>query len=631
MVELPYGTWPSPVGAADLTRSALRLAAGITDNGVHYWAQGDPTQGGRVSLWAQTPGAAAVELTPEHQVRTGIHEYGGGAWTVAAGIVAWSSWPDGSLWVLEPGAAPRRIVAVAGLRFGSLWLDPSRRLLLAVREDHRDSDREAITTIVGLNLDGDNSDGGQVLVRGADFYAHPSIAGSGLLAWCEWDHPAMPWDATRIVVAPVADTSQRTVVAGGAEVSALYPAWTDDSVLLYLDDSSGYWNFYRWDGASHLGLYPASWDFCGPLWVPDPVPYAILDERQIGCTWFVDGFTRVGVLEFDPQSAAPGVLRPLELGTVTAQVSGRGPLTPGVFGFADRPSELAVLDWAQGRLHTLRRAAQVSLDPSGVSHAEPVRWDSPDGEVHGWFYRPTNASCQATVGELPPVQVWIHGGPTGMADPAFDLAVQFWTSRGIGILDVNYSGSTGYGRAYRERLKGNWGIVDVRDCIDGARALVAQGLADPKRLSIRGGSAGGFTTLAALTSSQVFAAGISLYGVGDLEALALDTHKFESRYLDGLIAPYPAERQVYLERSPLLHLDQLNCPILLFQGRLDKVVPPEQAQSIADAVAARGLPVELVWFDNEDHGFRQASSIITVAERSLAFLGRVHGWDAQSR
>ncbi|MFZ0528994.1 MAG: prolyl oligopeptidase family serine peptidase, partial [Propionicimonas sp.] len=396
---------------------------------------------------------------------------------------------------------------------------------------------------------------------------------------------------------------------------------------LYLSDASGFWNFQRWDGRATRELHPASHDFCGPLWVLAPVPYTVIDAGRIGCTWLVDGSARLGVLDFEADGPGPGRLTEVSSEAVAAALSGTGPVTLALLGYPTRPAELVELDWDTGDQTTLLRAAPSGLDPAMVARARPFSWESPDGPVHGWYYPPTHSGVVPPEGVSPPVQVWSHGGPTAFSTPGFEIAVQFWTTRGIGILDVNYSGSAGYGRAYRERLRGNWGVADVRDCVAGAQALVAAGLADPDRLSIRGSSAGGFTTLAALTGSEVFAAGISLYGIGDLEALVRDSHKFEAHYLDGLIAPYPAGREIYRERSPLHHLDRLNCPMLILQGRKDTVVPPSQAQALADAVQSRGLAAELIWFDDEGHGFRRAESIIATAEAALAFLGRVHGFD----
>lgn len=622
MTALPYGSWPSPLHPENLTRSSLRLSPGLIEGDFAYWAEGDPEQLGRVSLWCRDPEGEISELTPQAYVRTAVNEYGGGDWTAADGLVAYSSWPDGQVFLIEAGRPPRPIAPGEGLRYAALWLDPGRRLLLAVREDHR-QDGEPAQAIVALNLDADNADGGQVLASGCDFYAHPSLSPGGQLAWCEWNHPNMPWDSTRIMVAPLSDPARRTLVAGSEGISALYPSWADDNSLIYLSDASGFWNFCHWDGASSRALLEAATDFCGPLWVLASVPYTIIDTGRIGCTWTVDGFAKVGVLTFGD---GRNQLQELPSDAVVASVTGRGERALALLGYPDRPSELVEFDWLTAQATTLRVTSTFRLEPEMISRAEPFSWESEDGEVFAWFYPPTNAGYIGPSGELPPVQVWSHGGPTANSGPDFSLATQFWTSRGIGILDVNYSGSTGYGRSYRERLHGQWGIADVRDCVAGALALAEAGLADRNRLSIRGGSAGGFTTLAALTTSDVFAAGISLYGVGDLEALATDSHKFEKHYLDGLVAPYPSERQTYLERSPIHHLDGLSCPMLILQGADDRVVPPSQAAELAAAVRAKRLPVELVIFDGEGHGFRRAETIVTVAQRCLDFLAKVHGF-----
>ena len=622
-----YGSWPSPVTAQQLTAAALRLGTGITDQGVRYWTEGHPEQGGRVSLWRQRPGAPAQELTPpEVNVRTGVNEYGGGEWTAADGLVAYCSSPDGSVW-LQAADHPARMIAPGdGFRYAALSLAPDHGLLLAVREDHRELG-EPPQTIVALALDDANTDGGRVLAAGADFYAHPSLNAAGLLTWCEWQHPNMPWDRAAIVVAPLADPTARVEVEARPGVSALYPSWAPDGAVIYLSDATGFWNFQRWQDGHSQELWTAPYDFCGPLWALTPVPYTIIDATRIGCSWLDDGFARLGVLDFQ---STPRLVE-LACPAVSASLAGNGERCLALLGFADRPAELVELDWTTGSWQTVQRASAPAPDGLEISVAQPISWDSPDGPVHGWFYPPISADCQAPDGELAPVQLWTHGGPTGFAGPEYSVAVQFWTSRGIGILDVNYSGSTGYGRAYRDRLRGNWGLSDVRDCVDGAAALVAAGLADPARLSIRGGSAGGYTTLAALTSTDVFAAGISLYGIGDLEMLATDTHKFESRYLDSMVGPYPQALTTYRARSPIHHLDRLSCPMLILQGADDKVVPPSQATAMAEAVQAKGLPVRLRIFDGEGHGFRRADTIIEVAEQALDFLAEVHGFTPAGR
>lgn len=620
MREAPFGSWSSPIAAADLTAATVGLSGGLVSEGVRYWTQAHPEQGGRVTLWRED-GEGRSEVTPEAYLRSGVNEYGGGEWTVAGGIVVHSSWPDGGLVAVEPGRAARPFAPGGDFRYAALHLDPARRLVLAVREDHR-GPGEPATTIVALDLDADNAEGGRVLVRGADFYAHPVLSGDGRLAWVEWDHPDMPWDATRLKVAPLADPAAATQVGGGPGVSALYPAWSPDGTLLFLADPGDFWNFHRWDGSQSRPVYEAPADFCGPMWTLAPAPYCVIDDSRIGCSVIVHGYAALAVVHHGGDAR----LEIVDSAAVAANVTGSGSRALAVLGYPDRPAALVEIDWDTGALTIVKTSSDRILDPALVARAEPISWEGPQGKVHAWYYPPTNPEFSPLPGELPPVQVWSHGGPTAFSGPEYRVATQFWTSRGIGILDVNYGGSTGYGRAYRERLRGNWGVVDVRDCADAALALVDRGLADPARLSIRGGSAGGYTTLAALAFTDVFSAGISLYGIGDLETLATDTHKFEARYLDRLVAPYPAGREVYLARSPLHHLEGLSCPMLILQGGQDKVVPPAQAEAIVAAVRGKGLPVAYLNFPDEGHGFRRAENVIATAQAALAFLGRVHGF-----
>lgn len=619
MIVAPYGSWPSPISPAHLARASIGLDRGLVDGDRAYWTQAHPEQRGRVSLWTMGPDGSREELAPDHSVRNRINEYGGGAWAVSRGVVVYSADPSGELWAHEGGG--RRLLAPGGVhRYGALSIDPARRLVLAVREDHA-SEGPCVQRVVALDLDGDNAGGGRTLVEGADFYASPALRADGLLAWAQWRLPDMPWDAAELCVAPLDDPGRAVRVAGGPGVSALHPAWDTTGGLVHLSDASGHWNFHRWDGVASVALHSDPHDFCGPMWNVGPAPYSLLPDGRIACARLVDGIGRAGIL--DPTT---GYLEEVSTGAVSCELTGTGARVVALLGFADRPRELRLLDLSDGSDLLLARAEEVSLPPEAVSVARAITWDSPDGPVHAWYYPPTHPGVSAPDGELPPVQVWSHGGPTAFSSPDFRLSTQFWTSRGIGILDVNYSGSSGYGRAYRERLDGAWGVTDVRDCVDAARALVAEGLADPRRLSIRGGSAGGFTTLAALTTTDVFSAGVSLYGIGDLESLATDTHKFESRYLDRLVAPYPEGRDTWVERSPIHHLDRLACPMLILQGADDTVVPPAQAHAMADAVRAKGLPVRLRVFEGEGHGFRQASTITAVAEEVLAFLGHVHGF-----
>ena len=636
----PYGSWASPVGLDMLVDPSLptERALGLIVGQALYATRVNIAEGGRVQLWrtSLTDGKPADDdtlLTPGRCVRATINEYGGGAWTAALvdgrEVVVYSDWPSNDLRVIEDGV-DRVLTAGGPLRYGSLALDADRRLVLAVREDHRGPGLP-VNAIVAIRLD----DGDQwVLAQGADFYASPTLSADGRLAWVQWNLPNMPWDATALLTAPLCDPESARAVVQESDESAVYPTWAPDGSLIYLSDRGGYWNFCRWDDTDcddppPVRLHDHPYDFCGPMWVPDPAPYCLIaadrDTVTIGCSWLDDGLARLGVLDHDLRTGATA-LAPIESPAVEATICGHGQLCAVSLGYADRPGGLALLDWGSSAITPVRPQALAPALAGFVSVAQPLTIQGEYGPFHAWYYPPTNPDFHAPDGELPPVQVWSHGGPTGVSSAAFRIGTQFWTTRGIGILDVNYSGSAGFGRAYRERLKGNWGLADVSDCVSAVRELVDRGLADPARLSIRGGSAGGFTTLAALVFTDVFAAGISLYGVGDLEALATDTHKFESRYLDGLVAPYPAGRQVYLDRSPVHHLDGLSCPMLILQGLDDRVVPPEQAYAMADAVRAKGLPVELITFEGESHGFRKAESIIATAQAALAFLGDVHGF-----
>lgn len=625
MPSAPFGSWPSPLTPELLAQASCRLGGGSVVNGVCYWTQSDPDQGGRVGLWRGRAGAEPEEVTgPRDSIGTRVNEYGGGDWACGGDVVVFSDRRSSAVMIIEDDAPARPLVAVQGLRFASLWLDTERRLLLAVREDHRGRG-EPVQTIVGIDLDTDNAEGGRILAVGADFYAHPSLSPRGRLAWCQWNHPAMPWDSASIVVASLAEPGQTTVVDGGDEVSALYPAWAPDDALIYLCDASGYWNFRRWTENGVEVLVTASNDFCPPLWVLAPVPYSLIDATTIGCSWLADGRAKVGVLAFGEQGVT---LTEWPLGLTSATLSGHGHDTIALLGRSDRPAELAELRWSGRELVPLVAAGHAPLPAEDISVAESMTWESPDGPVHAWYYPPKLSGWRSPDDDLPPVQVWSHGGPTAFSAADFSSAVQFWTTRGIGLLDVNYSGSSGFGRAYRERLNRRWGLSDVRDCARGAEVLVERGLADPRRLSIRGSSAGGFTTLAALTTTGVFTAGISLYGIADLESLVLDTHKFESRYLDRLVAPYPRQVAVYRERSPLYHLDRLNCPMLVLQGADDPVVPVNQALRLVEAVRSRGLRATLRVFEGEGHGFRSADTVAEVARQSLAFLAAVHGFTA---
>ena len=623
----PYGAWASPVSAASLAGDRVALDQPSIDSGHVYWLEGRGIEGGRVVLVRD-----GVDLTPApFNVRSRAHEYGGGAYTVAGDVVAFVDFTDQRVRLLSVGAdghgdEPRAITPDSDgrLRYADLRLDPLRRQLFCVREDHRGAG-EAVSTIVRLDLDGDNVDGGAVLVEGPDFVSAPRLSPDGTrLAWVQWNHPNMPWDSTQLWAATV--TGEGLVgaqqVAGGEGVAVTEPQWSPDGDLLHLSDGSGWANLaaVRPDG-SEVAVTDVEHELGWPQWLFDRPSFGCTADGDIVCSWFEDGRGRLGTV-------VEGALQPLGLpGVAYDHVRVQGRTVVALVDRVDRSRAVVTLDLDSGNWKVLREESVVELPDGMLSVPESVSWVNTTGEtVHGVFHPPANAGFRAPEGELPPLVVRLHGGPTSMTVPAFSLDTAYWTSRGLAVLDVNYGGSTGYGRAYRERLQRQWGVVDVDDCACGARALAEQGRVDGKRLAIRGGSAGGFTTLAALTGTDVFAVGASYFGVGDLEALARDTHKFESRYLDGLVAPYPEGRDVYRERSPLHHLDGLSAPMILLQGLDDHVVPPNQATEMAAAVRAKGLPVAHLEFAGEGHGFRRADTIIRAREAEAYFYARIFGY-----
>lgn len=632
MITAPFGSWSSPVTIATMTGDSVTLGSPTVLGPDLYWTESRADQGGRTTL-VRLSGDVRTELTPEpYNVRSRVHEYGGGEYAVGPGVAVFSNFTDGRLYVVRGDQPPTPLSPSAPdgqpwLRFADLRVYAERDLVLAVREDHR-GPGEPVNTLVALQLSGDNPDGGTVLCWGADFYAGPELGPDQQLAWVEWNHPAMPWDATRIRAGRLAGDTIEAIreIAGGAEESAIHPQWAGDGRLVFLSDRTGWWNLYAHTDSATTALHPAEHDFCLAPWRLGQHPYAVVDEDRLLVTWHDEGVASVGMLRVSANELA--LIAPL--GTGTASVSVHAGRAAAVLTSPESPPRLAAsdlsLDGSCPRWTQLRRSSVVELDPGVLSRARPVTWPGDAGPVHGWFYPPTNAAFVPPDATLPPLITLSHGGPTGFASADFNLQVQYWTSRGVAILDVNYGGSAGYGRAYRERLRGRWGLVDVADCASGAAAMASAGLADPRRLAIAGGSAGGYTTLRALTATDVFSAGISRYGVGDLEGLVRDTHKFEARYLDGLVGPYPAAVDVYRDRSPVHHVDELSAPILLLQGAEDQVVPPNQAEAMAAAARAKGLPVALIVFPGEGHGFRRAENIRTALEAELYFLGRVFGF-----
>jgi len=561
---------------------------------------------------------AITDITPPaFNVRTRVHEYGGAAYTVDRGTVYFANFADQRICRQAPGEAPQPVTA-AGCFYADFRMDAMRNRLIGVREDHSQVG-EAINTIVAIG------DADTVLVSGADFYSDPIVSPAGTsLAWLQWHHPNMPWDGTELCVAAFnADGTlgPAQLIAGGPAESIFQPAWSPDGTLYFVSDRTGWWNLYRLTNRGPEIVHAIAAEFGKPQWTFSMVTYAFVSADCIAATYTQAGRWKLALIETRSRLFAPVELPVEPLEAIQAN-------TGAIYfigGSAADAQAIMRLDLATMSTRTLRSASTERMDPAWISVAQAVTYTAAGRDVHAFYYPPANPDVTAPAGERPPLLVLTHGGPTGASLDTFDPKFQFWTSRGFAVLDVNYSGSTGYGRAYRERLNGQWGIADVDDVVGGALAMVAADKADPERLIIRGGSAGGYTTLAALTFRQTFKAGASYYGISDLEVLQQDTHKFESRYSESLIGPYPAARDVYVQRSPIHFIDRLSCPIILFQGLDDKVVPPNQSAMMADAVRRKGLKVRYVTFEGEQHGFRKAENIIHALEAELAFYRDVFG------
>ena len=614
----PYGSWPSPLTASRVTAGALRLDHVQLDGEDVYWVEGRASEGGRYVIVRRTADGAIIDVTPTvFNVRTRVHEYGGAAYTVDRGTIYFANFADQRIYRQRPGAVPEPITAEGGF-YADFRVDRTRDRLISVREDHSKAG-EAINTIVAIG-------GGEtVLVSGADFYSDPIVSPDGAsLAWLQWHHPNMPWDGTELCVARFetdGTLGPARTIAGGATESIFQPEWSPDGTLYFVSDRSGWWNLHRLLNGEVEVVHAMAAEFGKPQWTFSMVTYAFMSAERIAATYTQGGRWQLALIDTRSRTCTPVPLpvQPLESIHATADA------IYFIGGSATEANAITRLALADRSTEVLRSASAERIEPAWISVPEAITFTAAGRDVHAFYYPPVNPAVTAPAGERPPLLVLTHGGPTGASSDVLDSKVQFWTSRGFAVLDINYSGSTGYGRAYRERLNGQWGIADVTDAVGGAEAMVAAGKADPARLAIRGGSAGGYTTLAALTFHHTFKAGASYYGISDLEVLQQDTHKFESRYNESLIGPYPAAREVYVARSPIHFTDRLSCPIILFQGLDDKVVPPNQSEMMAAALRKKGLKVKYVTFEGEQHGFRKAENIIRALEEELAFYRDVFG------
>ena len=610
------------------------------DGDALLWLESRPSEAGRTVLVRQQRDTK-IDLTPAPlDVGSRVHEYGGGAYAVSEGRVGFSHRPDGSVWLIEPELAPRMVSQVPGLRFADFCFTPDRKRLLAVREDHRNTDAQPEATLVALSLDDTldaSANEGDVLLRGPGFLSSPRLSPDGCrLAWIEWDHPDMPWDATRLHQAMIMPDAHGRITLSDARCLAghaggealLQPQFAPDGTLHVCSDRSGWWNLYRLsDNGALAPVCPMEREIGLPPWVFGQRSYAFLPDGSLIAASIEQG-------RVQPLHIAGGIAHSLPIGPVAECPVVLASLQPASLQLgwlrasADQPAAVMTAPFGQPEAaKTLALAYGFPLQADDIAIAETISFPTVDGALgHAFYYAPAHRLYGVPDGERPPLVVMAHGGPTGMTNDALSLRIQWWTSRGIAVVDVNYGGSTGFGRPYRQRLDGQWGLVDVDDCIAACTHLVETGRADPARIAIRGGSAGGFTVLAALTRSTLFSAAACLYGIGELRSLAADTHKFESRYLDRLIGRLPEDGAIYDARSPINHLDALRCPVIFFHGVDDKVVPVAQSRLMAQALRDRGIRVSLHEFEGEAHGFRREETIRQVLELELAFYGSVFGF-----
>jgi dipeptidyl aminopeptidase/acylaminoacyl peptidase len=628
---VPYGSWKSPITSELIVSEFVRLCDPVFDGDDIYWTELRPSEGGRIVLVRRTPGGETTDVTPPgFNVRTRVHEYGGGALILRNGTAWFSNFEDQRLYRQDSGGDPVPLTPEIDLRFADGVLDEPRGRILCVREDHTGCG-EAVNAIVAVDVNEPGSRG-EVLASGCDFYSNPRLSpDGGQLAWLQWNHPNMPWDGTELHVSQLDEAGSITgvrLVAGGLDESVLQPKWSPDGTLYFISDRTGWWNIYRRSGELVEAVFPKEAEFAGPAWIFGLSAYDFESTDSMLCVYSESGKARLTRLNTKTIGREGGLETELVETPFTSIsfLNASGGQAVFLGGSPTAPSVIARLDLSSGDVETLRKVSNVEVDSGYLSIPESIEFPTENGlTAHAFYYAPSNRDFHASDADRPPLLVRSHGGPTSAASSDFGLGIQYWTSRGYAFLDVNYGGSTGYGREYRNRLQGNWGVIDVDDCINAAKWLVEKGLADSARTAIDGGSAGGYTTLSALAFRDFFKAGCSHFGLSDLTVFVGDTHKFESRYLESLIGPWPEREDLYRERSPISSVDQLSCPVAFFQGDEDKIVPPNQAELMVDALRKKRIPVVYVLFEGEQHGFRKAENIKRALDGEFYFFAKVFG------
>ena len=620
----PYGSWVSPITIDRLLSGAVSLGWSQVrwDDDDLYWDELRPTEAGRQVI-VRRRGQANADVTPAgFNARTRVHEYGGGDYAVSDGTVWFSNFDDQRVYRQENDSDPTPITPAIDIRHADLLVDPSRGRIFAVREDHSTGAPEAINTLVALDRNGKRE--AITVAAGNDFYSSPKLSpDSKRLAWLTWNHPNMPWDGSELWIGELdsdGGTTSARKVAGGPTESIYQPEWSLAGELYFVSDRNDWWNIYRVRGDGDEPVCRRSAEFGSPQWAFGMSSYGFIGENEIACIYSEAGGTKLGRID-----TVKGTLKQVELlYTSLSGIALNGRRAALVASSPTLSARILVVNIDSGAQEVVKVSNPAHIDPGYFSVPQAIEFPTEGGlTAHTFYYPPKNKDYEGLPGERPPLVVHSHGGPTSSVGSSFDLEFQYWTSRGFGIVDVNYGGSSGFGRAYRLRLNGNWGVVDVDDCMNAARYLVERGLADGKRVAITGGSAGGFTTLVALTKRDFFNAGASHFGIGDLVTFVKDTHKFESRYLDTLIGPYPERADLYRDRSAVNFADNLNCPVILFQGLEDKVVPPSQAEEFVAVCKRKKLPYAYLPFEGEQHGFRQAKNIRRSIEGELYFYSQI--------
>ena len=622
-----FGSWKSPITTDLMLKDSVGLGEISIFNNDIYWIEMRPQESGRYVIVKQTADGKQSDVIPkEYNARTRVHEYGGGSYLVTGKGVVFSNFSDQNLYLINTDNNCIKLTDNETCRYADMVYDKYMNRIICVREDHSDKSKEAVNTIVAVSFVEDEDE--LILVEGADFYSNPRISHEGKsLCWISWQHPSMPWGNTNLFVADInsiGELENTTHVAGGDNEAVCQPSWSPDDVLFFVSDKNNWWNLCRYINNEIECVYEMEAEFAVPQWSFRECNYDFINKDSVLSIYRRQGLAYIGLIDVNERSFKPLSLPYTDFESLVCDYD-------KAWFLAASPTEFPAIveyDLDISTCKVIRKANNLSFNKETISIGESISFPVGDGDIaHSFFYAPKNKEFTGLENEKPPLIIMSHGGPTGESHNGLKMVIQFFTSRGLAVMDVNYGGSTGYGREYRQRLNNNWGIVDVNDCSKAALYAAEKGWVDKDRLAIRGGSAGGFTTLASLAFTDVFKAGASHYGVSDLEALATETHKFESRYLDKLIGEYPEERGIYIERSPINAVDKLSCPVIFFQGLEDKIVLPNQAEMMVDALKDKGIPVAYIAYEGEQHGFRQAKNIKRTLEAELYFYSTIFNFE----